>query len=52
MIVKTAVCVGNGTWLPQVSCGCTSDNDNTIATAILIIHNNMVGLMMVSTQCS
>ncbi len=21
MIVKTAVCVGNGTWLPQVSCG-------------------------------
>ncbi len=21
MIMKTAVCVGNGTWLPQVSCG-------------------------------
>ncbi len=21
MIVKTAVCAGNGTWLPQVSCG-------------------------------
>ncbi len=21
MTVKTAVCVGNGTWLPQVSCG-------------------------------
>ncbi len=20
MIVKTAVCAGNGTWLPQVSC--------------------------------
>ncbi len=31
MIVKTAVCVGNDTWLPQVSCGeddCTVGTDN------------------------
>ncbi len=29
MIVKTAVCVGNGTWLPQVSCG---GDDCTLGT--------------------
>ncbi len=29
MIVKTAVCVGNGTWLPQVSCG---GDDCTVGT--------------------
>ncbi len=29
MIVKTAVCVGNGTWLPQVSCG---EEDCTVGT--------------------
>ncbi len=29
MIVKTAVCVGNGTWLPQVSCG---EDDCTVGT--------------------
>ncbi len=31
MIVKTAVCVGNGTWLPQVLCGgddCTVGTDS------------------------
>ncbi len=31
MIVKTAVCVGNDTWLPQVSCGgddCTVGTDS------------------------
>ncbi len=31
MIVKTAVCVGNGIWLPQVSCGgddCTVGTDS------------------------
>ncbi len=29
-MMKTAVCVGNGTWLPQVSCGadgCTVGTD-------------------------
>ncbi len=29
VIVKTAVCVGNGTWLPQVSCG---GDDCTVGT--------------------
>ncbi len=29
MIVKTAVCVGNDTWLPQVSCG---GDDCTLGT--------------------
>ncbi len=34
MIVKTAVCVGNGTWLPQILCGgdvCTSTDDGKVA---------------------
>ncbi len=33
MTVKTAVCVGNGTWLPRVSCGdvCMSTDDGKVA---------------------
>ncbi len=34
MIVKTAVCVGNGTWLPQILCGrdvCISTDDGKVA---------------------
>ncbi len=34
MIVKTAVCVGNGNWLPQILCGrdvCTCTDDGKVA---------------------
>ncbi len=39
VIVKTAVCVhmGNGIWLPQVSCGCTRLGGNHVYSNYILL---------------
>ncbi len=56
MIVKTAVCAGNGTWLPQVSCGedgCITELGNQhLGTNIIINMSTEMKVELIMTASS
>ena len=53
-MMKTAVCVGNGTWLPQMSCGgddCTRGTDSE-GTYVPTYVSNYILFKSINTKMS